>query len=198
LRICLITQRRESAPDRGETRDSLDRRLSLWVREAGLQPVPVPNIWLARGNDLQKWLTGIGMLAAILSGGGDPGDDPEREYTETGILKYAQGKQLPVLGICRGMQMMGVYAGASLVEVSGHVRARHKVEGIITGEVNSFHNKALSGCPLGYQITSRSEDGVLESIRHKTLPWEGWMWHPEREQPFAQTFLARFQGMLAG
>jgi putative glutamine amidotransferase len=84
------------------------------------------------------------MSAAILSGGGDPGDDPEREYTETGILKYAEEKQLPVLGICRGMQMMGVYAGASLVEVSGHVRARHKVEGIITGEVNSFHHKALS------------------------------------------------------
>jgi gamma-glutamyl-gamma-aminobutyrate hydrolase PuuD len=198
LRICLITQRRESVPERGETRDTLDCRLSSWVQEAGLQPVPVPNIWLARGNDLQKWLTGIGMSAAILSGGGDPGDDPEREHTETGILKYAEKKKLPVLGICRGMQMMGVYAGSSLVEVSGHVRARHKVEGIITEEVNSFHNKALSACPLGYQATSRSEDGVLESICHKSLPWEGWMWHPERDQAFSQTFLARFQGMLAG
>jgi len=198
LKICLITQRGESLPNRGETRDTLDRRLSLWVREAGLQPVPIPNIWLARGNGLEEWLNKIGISAVILSGGGHPGDDPEREHTETGILKYAERRELPVLGICRGMQMMGVYAGASLVEVSGHVGARHMVEGTITGEVNSFHNKALSGCPLGYQITSRSGDGVLESIRHKTLPWEGWMWHPERDQVFAQDFLARFHGMLAG
>ena len=35
--------------------------------------------------------------------------------------------------------------------------------------------------PLAY-----SDDGEIEAIRHKTLPWEGWMWHPERNAPFAK------------
>jgi putative glutamine amidotransferase len=133
----------------------------------------------------------------ILSGGGDVGDDPERDFTERGLLEYARVNRLPLLGICRGMQVMGVNAGGKLIRVARHVGGRHQISGEMTGEVNSFHEKALSSCPPDYRETSRSEDGVLEAIRHRILPWEGWMWHPEREDPFAVVWINKFRDLAA-
>ena len=170
-------------PERGEIRDSLDRRLSLWVREAGFHPVPVPNIWSTRV-EMSRWLEQIGISTIILSGGGDPGDDFSRGNTEEALLEYAKEKKMPVLGICRGMQFMGISAGAHLTNLPNHVRVKHRIFGKITKEVNSFHKKALLACPQEYEEMARSEDGALEAIRHKNLPWHGWMWHPEREPRF--------------
>jgi putative glutamine amidotransferase len=121
----------------------------------------------------------------------------ERDFTERGLLEYARVNQLPLLGICRGMQVMGVHAKASLNSVSGHVGTRHRISGKMNGEVNSFHEKALASCPSDYRETGRSEDGVLEAIRHRNLPWEGWMWHPEREKAFAGVWLDKFRDLAA-
>jgi GMP synthase-like glutamine amidotransferase len=43
---------------------------------------------------------------------------------------------------------------------------------------------SVDSCPAGYQVLARSEDGEIEAIRHDEFPWEGWMWHPEREERF--------------
>lgn len=189
--------RTEPIPGRNETRDSLDRRLSLWVQEVGFQPLPIPNIWLLRPDRLTAWLEAAKVSIVVLSGGGDVGDDPERDFTERGLLEYARLNRLPLLGICRGMQVMGVHAKASLIPVSGHVGVRHGISGEMAGEVNSFHEKALASCPSDYRETGRSEDGVLEAIRHRILPWEGWMWHPERENLFAGLWLEKFRKLTA-
>ena len=89
-----------------------------------------------------------------------------------------------MLGLCRGMQMMGTWGGASLRSKDGHVRARHTLVGDITGEVNSYHHHVLGDCPTGFEVTARSEDCEIEAFRHRSWPWEGWMWHPEREETF--------------
>jgi gamma-glutamyl-gamma-aminobutyrate hydrolase PuuD len=117
----------------------------------------------------------------VLSGGNDIGEQLERDATERCLLAYAQDRTMPMLGICRGMQMMGMWAGTELKPVHGHVHTRHVLHGEISAEVNSFHNFSLANCPPGFIITAYSEDGEIEAMRHKTLPWEGWMWHPERE-----------------
>jgi putative glutamine amidotransferase len=94
------------------------------------------------------------------------------------------------------MQMMACQCLVSLIGVSGHVRTRHQLAGEIRGEVNSYHGLALAECPPGYRVLARSEDGGIEAIRRNGLPWEGWMWHPERELPFAERDLMRLRNLF--
>ena len=204
-----VSQRVDVWADRGERRDALDQRLCQWLVEAGSIPVPVPNTLCAPsmgecGEDnpaLQDWLLTLKPDAVLLSGGNDLGEAPERDHTERRLLAYAKELALPALGICRGRQMMAVCAGSNLAPVSGHVRTRHSLQAAAnTGEwpntVNSFHNFALAACPQEFVVTARAEDGTIEAMRHETLPWEGWMWHPEREPQFNAINVMRFRALL--
>lgn len=82
--------------------------------------------------------------------------------------------------------MMGHWAGARLHPVQGHIGTRHCLSGKIAGEANSYHGFSLANCPEGFEVIAESEDGEIEAIRHLALPWEGWMWHPEREVDFSE------------
>ena len=93
--------------------------------------------------------------------------------------------------------MLGVWAGATLKPVTGHAGIRHRLFGHIEGETNSFHNQALTDVPAKYTLLARSEDGGIEAIRHAHLPWEGWMWHPEREPIFTSRDIDRLRALLA-
>jgi putative glutamine amidotransferase len=146
--------------------------------------------------ELYTWLHAIRPSAVVLSGGNDIGEYPERDATERHLLEWADELKIPVLGICRGMQMMSVRASGSLKPVQGHIKVRHKLRGSIVGEVNSFHHFALNGCPPGFEVLARAEDDEIEAIRHVQLPWEGWMWHPEREQEFSLSDLSRVRKLF--
>lgn len=194
MKIVAVSQRVDIYPDRGERRDALDQRLAGWLVAAGCVPVPVPNTLVTAAGEsskhdesiLAEWLAVVQPQAVLLSGGNDIGTAPERDQTEQHLMRYAKDRKLPVLGICRGLQMMAVSAGGALVRADGHVSTRHRLQlapdaGSFPAEVNSFHNWILSGCPTGYLVAARAEDGSIEAVRHASLPWEGWMWHPERE-----------------
>lgn len=191
-------------PERNERRDTLDQRLTAFLSSLGYLPVPVPNA-LQSGpvkdasapDPVAAWMDDVNVDAIVLSGGNDVGSCPERDLTESRLLEYARRKELPALGICRGMQMMGTWSGATLAPVTGHVRTRHQLHGELSGSVNSFHNFALAQCPRDFVVIAHSEDDSIEAIRHASLPWEGWMWHPEREATFAVADLRRLQ-MLFG
>lgn len=203
-----VSQRVEMWVDRGERRDALDQRLCQWLKTAGCVPIPVPNSLGAHlqaeqdenYSGLQSWLQTVQPDAVLLSGGNDIGTAPERDNSERLLLDYANKQALPTLGICRGMQMMAVWAGGSLVPVEGHVRTRHRLQTAYQGgwpdEVNSFHNFTLAECPPEFVVTAYAEDGAIEAMRHESLPWEGWMWHPEREAQFSPTDVMRFRALL--
>lgn len=195
MKIVAVSQRVDHYPDRNETRDALDQRLAAFVSICGHMPVPVPN---ALGGVIRDWLAIVQPAAVVLSGGNDIGQCVDRDDTELTLLTYAQQHHLPMLGICRGMQMMARWAGADLRPVQGHVRTRHRIAGEISGEANSYHGFSLVACPVDFEVLARSEDGEIEAIRHQALPWEGWMWHPEREENFAARDVQRIKALFGG
>ncbi|MCK0168414.1 gamma-glutamyl-gamma-aminobutyrate hydrolase family protein [Jannaschia sp. S6380] len=194
--VIAVSQRRDpTGPPHDEIRDALDVRLAEFVLSAGGLPVPVPSALGADG--LVAWLAAVGPDAVLLSGGADIGRDPARDTLEAGLLNYAAEDRRPVLGICRGLQYMAHAAGTPLVPVAGHVACRHRLAGEIAREVNSFHAVALSGTPAGYRALAHAPDGTIEAIAHSDLPWEGWMWHPERETRPDPDDIDRFRRIIA-
>lgn len=207
--IVAITQRIDRIDSRNELRDSLDQRMVQWINHIGGLSVPVPNVLVDINNPsldsrqplLESWLQFVQPDALVLSGGNDIGEFLQRDVTERYLLSWAESKKIPVLGICRGLQMIAVWAGVNLIKVEAHAGVRHALKAVTEdGEwpahVNSFHNWGLETCPQAFNVMVQSEEGVIEAIRHQALPWEGWMWHPEREAPFNQIDEMRFRALL--
>ena len=92
--------------------------------------------------------------------------------------------------------MMGVWAGAEVRAVSSHTGVRHKLKGELAHSVNSYHRFSLAAAPNGFSVIAKSEDDEIEAIRHESLPWEGWMWHPERESHFSDHDITRFRALI--
>ena len=133
---------------------------------------------------LDKWMLSIKPDAIVLSGGNDLGEYFKRDLTEKYLLNYAKEKKISLLGICRGMQIMTVWLGGTLQKVDGHITKSHEIKGIINRTVNSFHNYSILDCPSEFKVIARSLDNHIEAIKHISMPWEGWMWHPERDKKF--------------
>lgn len=133
---------------------------------------------------------------------------PVRDSFEIRLYQEAVERRLPVLGICRGLQLMAVAAGGSIFqdidsEAERSIRIRHvqkapdwcethsvtiregsKLEGIYKTRrmmINSFHHQAVRNVPEGYQVNAWSDDGMIEGMESLALPYAvGVQWHPER------------------
>jgi gamma-glutamyl-gamma-aminobutyrate hydrolase PuuD len=130
------------------------------------------------------------VAGVLLTGGNDlaalGGDAPERDAVESALLEFAEQRGLPVLGVCRGMQVIQNRFGVALCPVEGHVA--HKQVVCIDGvprEVNSFHHYAAFESHPSLEPWAVAEDGVVKAIRHTNQPITGIMWHPERIAPFS-------------
>jgi len=126
--------------------------------------------------------------------------DPRRQAYEVGLLRALQTKRpdVPVLGICLGMQLMSLVAGGSLEQHLPEVLATHgdhygqeheviaKSHALrdigleLSGRVASHHRQAVREAgPL--EVVARSHDGVIEAVRDGRRAWcVGVQWHPER------------------
>ncbi len=183
-----ISQRRDREHSRRETRDGLDIRLGALIWELGFTPMPLSS----EISNVKAYLEDLDPDGFILSGGNNIGAIPERDKLEKGILQYSHEHNLPLLGICRGMQMINNYQGGSSQAIDGHVGTMHVVKGSLIENtkwrVNSFHDFAVTLDTLGsdLEVLAICEDEVVEAIKHNTNRWLGIMWHPERYQEFVE------------
>lgn len=183
----LITQRVDMYPDRSERRDALDQKWGdALARMLGRPPLiyPMPN----RSQDIGAILDCWAPALIVLSGGNDLGQAPERDATEAALLEIARSTGIPVLAVCRGMQMVQHHLGGELVPISGHVGCEHVVTAVRPDagpaelHVNSFHSWGVprNGLARGIEELYGHSDGTVEAARHVDLPWLCVMWHPER------------------
>jgi putative glutamine amidotransferase len=195
MKAVAVTQRVVVDPPYGTRRDCLDQVWVKFLLECGLIPIPIPNTV-----DAAMQICGrVGGI--VLTGGNDltayGGDAPERDETEAALLDLAERRDLPVLGVCRGMQMILHRFGARLEKVQGHVAPRQRI--LIDGrsvEVNSFHNFGAMEVYPPLMTWAIADDGVIKAVRHSNRRMIGVMWHPERREPFAADDIALFSGFF--
>ena len=128
-----------------------------------------------------------------------------RDAWEYALLDEAVRRRLPVVGTCRGLQIMNVYFGGTLwqdlpSECGGDVCHRHGGKGgyvrhpisITPGSrlsmlmggatnavANSWHHQAVKNLAPGFKVTATAPDGVVEAIESETLPMAAVQFHPE-------------------
>ena len=149
--------------------------------------------------------------ALILAGGGDMNPELygqkicgsediayERDRAELALLDAFTAAGKPVLGICRGHQVVNVWAGGGLIQDLGEQNAIHRWDGAdkvhlavaqdgVLAElygtcfkINSAHHQAVGPIGKGLRVTARSADDVVEAMEHESLPIYTVQFHPER------------------
>jgi len=194
MTVVAISQRVTLERKYGERRDCLDQAWARLLLACGLCPAPVPNVVAAARSMCAECEIG----GVLLTGGNDladyGGDAPERDATESALLDYAESRDLPVVGVCRGMQAILHRYGVKLRRVEGHVTPRHGV--CIDGrrvEVNSYHNFAALDTRTPLEAWAIADDGVIEAVRTPDRRVVGVMWHPERMAAFEASDIDLFR-----
>jgi putative glutamine amidotransferase len=150
--------------------------------------------------------------------------EPGRDEFELGLLRTALARDLPVLAICRGHQLLNVAMGGALLQHidSGEHAADYRTEGypsrvhqawIAPGTrlqaalgsgpvaVNSRHHQAVIEPYLapGLRVAATTSDGLIEGLESEHHSWVvGVQWHPEREDAQIPGFSALGKALFAG
>ena len=133
------------------------------------------------------------------------------------LLDAARRRNLPVIGICRGCQLLNIAFGGTLwqdipteyqVKNVQHREVHHRISiepdsrfarvtGVTNALVNSYHHQAVKDLAPGFRIVAKSPDGVVEAIECDTYPAIGVQFHPEKMlcDDKDATFLAFFRNM---
>lgn len=206
----------------GKTLQYLEQSMAHWVMSTGALAVmiPSPEGETRKGDatldDYARWLGGL-----VLEGGSDvwPGSygetplqerwsgDRVRDEYELSLLRAFTRAGKPVLGVCRGLQLLNVAHGGTLYQdiatqrpgalvhrdAALYDRNLHEVEflpgsrlaalypGLATARVNSVHHQAIKELAPGLVVEARSpRDGLIEAVRRPGDPFVAAVqWHPE-------------------
>ena len=181
-----ITSRITQATEYSETRDSLAHDWAVYFKREFPNDiwVSIPNI----GIDAVNYFKSLSLNVLILSGGDSLGETPKRDETEFALLDYALKKRIPIIAICRGMQLVHSYFGGKIIKGDEEFSSIHraKMHEIITEEndifsINSYHNDLILEDNLhsDLKIIARcTKDFTVEAFVNHSLI--GLMWHPER------------------
>jgi choline kinase/gamma-glutamyl-gamma-aminobutyrate hydrolase PuuD/phosphohistidine swiveling domain-containing protein len=215
--VIAITQRLAFIDAYEEERESLDSQWHTFAQDLG----NVLLIPISYKSDPATFLDQLAVNCVILSGGNDvykhehtPKDAAEalsvkRDAFERALVIEAKARNIRVLGVCRGLQLLLLHYGAGLAPVSRHVGRSHALvrysgsskphskyvlecysklfedDGALKGEtVNSFHNYGPHMTPhmhANVEVLAMSADeDIIEAFVHESDGVAGIMWHPER------------------
>jgi putative glutamine amidotransferase len=193
------------------------------VEEAGGRPLLVP----PAEDGIEETLDSLDGI--VFSGGSDldpahygaeahpetRGVHEERDRAELELMKAALERDMPVLGICRGSQVLNVARGGDLVQhlpdVVGDEKHKHdppgafadhdvelvegtRIQGLLgdRAPVKSHHHQGFGRLGDGLRESARAEDGTIEAVEDPSLRFAvGVLWHPEAGEDFAL-----FQGLV--
>ena len=125
----------------------------------------------------------------ILSGGNDLSFFKKnemniiRDYYEKNLIKSCLKKKIPILGVCRGAQLISLIHKCNLIKVINHVKKNHTIISADTKtklNVNSYHNYAIETLNPNFEVLYKSEDNLIEIAIHKKHKLLISMPHPER------------------
>lgn len=181
-------------------------------------PLVALNVWFAGGKAV-RWGAGrpadLDAVDGVIIGGGDDISpdiyggqivasarlDPERDAMERGLVEATHDRGMPVLGICRGSQMINVARGGTLhQDAYGVYRSSRKIRTILPRKeiwiddntrlsriaglqpmtVNSLHTQAVDRLGRGLRVAARDTGGMIQAIESVREPFAlGVQWHPE-------------------
>ena len=213
---CTVAVTASIRPDGDTSRVRLTAAYVTALENAGLVPLIVPPLSNARAT--AAVLDSVAGL--VLTGGEDVdparyGEDRHekirsvnalRDATEAALVEEARARGMPVLAICRGIQILNVALGGTLIQdISSQCKTSiahdeegprdsrsHEIDvepgsliakaiGVEHCTVNSFHHQSVKRVADGMRVTARSPDGVVEGLESIDEDW--WVmavqWHPE-------------------
>lgn len=223
----------EKDPFMGEEAICLNTNYIESIRRAGGIPILLPSI----EDEEEIWEQMYYIDGLLLSGGYDIqptlyGEEPHvdlgkicpfRDQYELKALLIAEAQKKPVLGICRGLQLMNVaFAGILYQDISHrssntyiqhfqkaqpfvpshtvelkactHLYKIFEQEKIMT---NSFHHQAIKELAAGFTVNALTKDGVIEGIERENHPFfMGVQWHPEKMTAYCPYMLKLFQHFI--
>jgi len=207
---------------RGKTLQYLEQSIAHWVMREGGLVLMIPTV--LRGSPMARMPLDVADYVAVLDGlllqGGADVDpamygeapspalgrvDPVRDRFELDLIQAFVAAGKPVLGICRGMQLINIAFGGSLhqdLQLAGVTELAHYQESaydehrhclrfcadswlgalhgdIAVAEINSIHHQAVNRLGDGLIVDAWSEDGVIEALHHVDGFVAGVQWHPE-------------------
>jgi putative glutamine amidotransferase len=219
--VALTTSIEPRGGDYGQPRIGLYANYVEALVRAGVTPVLV-----TPAHDAQAITDLVGACSGLVLSGGedvDPslyGEDPspqlgtvnaQRDQSELRALDAAVERNIPVLGICRGHQLLNVYFGGTLCqdiptamgEAFSHVQitpwgSHHHEATVEPGshlaealgrdvlEINSYHHQAIRDLAPALEVSVRADDGLVEAVESREHRWiVGVQWHPERHEASA-------------
>ena len=183
-----------------EQRDALSHDWLYLLQNLGATTILIPNSL----SDPSLYAESLGVSRLLLSGGDSLGsllNAPEqstRDSTEFKLLEWALSKNVPVLGVCRGLHVINAFFGGYItrdlsrcVPMEAHRACSHRVK-FVAGElvgseasVNSFHDQGVLQDQLSpdLMVVAKTDCGVVEALRHPICRIEAVQWHPERSRP---------------
>ena len=185
---------------------------SILLSAGSRPPLRYQSLLFKCGGQGFEWKEGMSPASfdgLILCGGADPepslfgqencgsfGIEQARDHQDLWLIHQFLKMKKPILGICRGHQMLNIAFGGSLIQhlptVQYHLGAQGdlfhplEAEGFVAQTlgnhptVTSSHHQGLDRLGRGLLPVARTADGVIEAIAHQSLPAYGVQFHPER------------------
>ena len=188
-----ISLRVELIEKYAEKRDCISHDWINFLQKIDCIPILIPN----NLHNVENYITDLNLDAIILSGGDNIGDFPDRDQTEKNLIQFGIKNNIPVFGVCRGMQIINHFFDGTITKNSSNNHVGEPPEIKILSDklstklnsqlikVNSFHNNIIMDENIGKNLAVFARtvnDNTIEGIFHNEYKILGVMWHPERDQ----------------